>query len=180
MSKVQFTRHVWEEVDRHQEEELKLAICGVSAEYEFAEFIAPLEVPVDEWFDMNEDERKACVHEFNKMTVEAAVDGKTITASHLPTVQASEFCSLLQTGRTVLLPLLSRKHYLTSKMQFRECHQSQQMNKGNIWLLQRTARKAYTNVQSTGIMQIVSVHASNLNNLRKHSTCVAEIAVILR
>jgi len=33
MSKVQFTKNVWEEVDRHQQEELKLAICGISSEY---------------------------------------------------------------------------------------------------------------------------------------------------
>ena len=32
MSKVQLTKNVWEEVDRHQQEELKLAICGISNE----------------------------------------------------------------------------------------------------------------------------------------------------
>ena len=53
MSKVQFTKNVWEEVDRHQQEELKLAICGVSSEYELTEVVAHLEVTIDEWFDMN-------------------------------------------------------------------------------------------------------------------------------
>ena len=33
MSKVQLTKNVWEEVDRHQQEELKLAIGGNSNEY---------------------------------------------------------------------------------------------------------------------------------------------------
>ena len=61
LSKVQFTRNMWEEVDRHQQEELKLAICGVSSEYELAEVVAHLEVPVDEWSDTNEDERNAYV-----------------------------------------------------------------------------------------------------------------------
>ena len=42
MSKVQFTKNVWEEVDRHQQEELKLVICGVSCEYKLAEVLADL------------------------------------------------------------------------------------------------------------------------------------------
>ena len=85
MSKVQFTKNVWEEVDRHQQEELKLAICGVSSEYELAEVVSHLEVPVDEWFDMNEDQRNAYVQEFNKMNIDDAMKGKTIAASHAPT-----------------------------------------------------------------------------------------------
>lgn len=34
-----------EEVDRHQQEELKLAICGLSNEYELPDVVAHLEVP---------------------------------------------------------------------------------------------------------------------------------------
>ena len=33
LSKLQFTKDVWEEVDKHQQEELQMAICGLSAEY---------------------------------------------------------------------------------------------------------------------------------------------------
>ena len=32
LTQLQFTKDVWEEVDRHQQEELKLAICGLSTE----------------------------------------------------------------------------------------------------------------------------------------------------
>ena len=91
MSKVQFMKNVWEEVNRHQQKELKLAICGVSNEYELAEVVAYLEVPIDKWFDMNEDERSAYVQEFYKMTIEDVMKGKTIAASHVPTAQVSEF-----------------------------------------------------------------------------------------
>jgi len=84
MSKVQFTKNVWEEVDRHQQQELKLVICGISTKYELAEVVAYLEVPVDEWSDMIEVERNAHV---NKMTIEDAMKGKTIAASHVPTTQ---------------------------------------------------------------------------------------------
>ena len=92
-----------------------MPICGVSSEYEFAKVVAYLEIPVDECFDMNEDERNAYVQEFNKMTIEDATKGKTIVASHVPTVQVSEFkefsvdvkCySPLKSGQTVWLPLL--------------------------------------------------------------------------
>ena len=83
---------MWEEVDRHQPEQLKLAICGVStcSKYKLAEVVAHLEVPVDEWFNVNEDERNAYIQELNKMTIEDAMKGKTIVASHVPTVQVSE------------------------------------------------------------------------------------------
>ena len=32
LTKLQFTRHVWQEVDRHQQEKLQSAICGLSEE----------------------------------------------------------------------------------------------------------------------------------------------------
>jgi len=39
-----------------------------------------LEVPVNEWFDMNEDERNAYVQEFSKMTINDEIKDKTIAA----------------------------------------------------------------------------------------------------
>ena len=36
MSKLQFTRDVWEEVDKQQQFELQMALCGLSEEYELA------------------------------------------------------------------------------------------------------------------------------------------------
>ena len=51
--------------------------------------VAHLEVPVDEWFNMNEHEWKAYVQEFSKMSVDDAKKGKTIGATHVPTVEVS-------------------------------------------------------------------------------------------
>ena len=83
MSKVQLTKNVWEEVDRHQQEELKLAICGISNEYKLAEVVSHLTVPVHEWFNMNEDERNGYVQEFNKMTINDAMKLKDHSGQNL-------------------------------------------------------------------------------------------------
>ena len=45
LSKLQLTKDVWEEVDKHQQEELNMAICGLSAEYELADVVAHLAIP---------------------------------------------------------------------------------------------------------------------------------------
>ena len=76
-------------------------ICGVSSGYEFAKVVPDLEVLVDEWFDMNENERNAYVQEFNKMTIDE-MKGKTIAASHAPTAQVSEFKEFTEYMRTIL------------------------------------------------------------------------------
>ena len=53
LTKLQFTGDVWEQVDSHQQEELQLAICGLSEEYELADVVAHLAVSV-EWTKINE------------------------------------------------------------------------------------------------------------------------------
>ena len=83
MSKVQLTKNVWEEVDRLQQGELKLVICGISNEYELAEVVSHLKVPVNEWFNMNEDERNGYVQEFNKMTINDAMKLKDHSSQNL-------------------------------------------------------------------------------------------------
>ena len=83
LTKLQFTKDVWEEVDRHQQEELQLAICGLSNEYDLADIVAHLSVQVDEWFEMSEDQRKAYVNEFNKMPIDDAMKGKAIRVNHV-------------------------------------------------------------------------------------------------
>ena len=64
-SKLQFMRAVWEDVDRHQQE-LKLAICGLSNECELADITAHLRLIVSDWFDMNEEQRKAYMNELTE------------------------------------------------------------------------------------------------------------------
>lgn len=91
LSKLQFTRDVWEEVDSHQQDELQFTICGLSAEYELADVAAHLEVPADQWFDMNDIERKKYVQKFNNMSVEDAMKGKIIKIAEVPDMEPSEF-----------------------------------------------------------------------------------------
>ena len=81
---------MWEDVDKHQQEELQLAICGLSNEYDLADIVAHLSIQVDEWFDMSADQRKAYVNEFNKMPIDDAMKGKAIRVNHVRTGEISE------------------------------------------------------------------------------------------
>ena len=40
---------MWEEVSRHQQEQLARALCGLSGEYELADFANYLAVSPDDW-----------------------------------------------------------------------------------------------------------------------------------
>ena len=90
LTKLQFTKEVWEEVDRHQQEELQSAICGLSNEYHLADMVVYLSVQVDEWFEMSEDQREAYINEFNKMPIDDAMKGKAIRVNHVHTGEMSE------------------------------------------------------------------------------------------
>ena len=90
LTKLQFTKEVWEEVDRHQQEELQSAICGLSNDYDLADIVVYSSVQVDEWFEMSEDQRKAYVNEFNKMRIDDAMKGKAIRVNHVRTGEMSE------------------------------------------------------------------------------------------
>ena len=73
LSKLQFTKDVWEEVDKRQQDKLHMAICGFSAEYELSDVVAHLAVLPDEWFEMSTVQRAEYVQKFNEMTVEEAM-----------------------------------------------------------------------------------------------------------
>lgn len=77
MTKTEFTMEVWENVDNYQQE-MKLAMCGLSEIYELADVVAYLKLTPEEWFDMNEHERSDFVDKFNKLTVEDVSRGRTI------------------------------------------------------------------------------------------------------
>ena len=91
LTKLQFTRDVWEQVDMHQQEELQLAICGLSEEYELADLVAHLAVSAGKWFNMNRNERIDYVVKFNRLSVEDAMAGKTIAIATLPDTHQPEF-----------------------------------------------------------------------------------------
>lgn len=91
LTKLQFTRDVWEQVDMHQQEELKLAICGLSEEYELADLVAHLAVSPEKWFNMNRNQRADYVVKLNRLSVEDALNGKTIVIANLPDTEPTEF-----------------------------------------------------------------------------------------
>lgn len=192
MSKVQFTKNVWEEVDRHQQEELKLAICGVSSEYELAEVVAYLEVPVDEWFDMNEDERNAYVQEFNKMTIEDAMKRKTIAASHVPTAQVSEFKEFSVDVRKMLQSFKSwtdglvativkdAETLLNLKDAVQRMPSISNNERSKYLVAAKNCKKGMYECALYSDHVNCSCQCYKFNNLCKHSICVAEIAGVLK
>lgn len=79
LSKLEFTRHVFEEIHRGEQDELKLAICGLSEKYQLANVAAHLLVPVDIWFDWTEEQRNEYVKKLNAMSVEDMLKGKRVS-----------------------------------------------------------------------------------------------------
>ena len=78
LTKLEFTTSVFEEINLKQQEELRLAIAGISEEYELSEFVSHLAVSPDKWFGWNTEGREKYVSDMNKMSVEEAMNGKCI------------------------------------------------------------------------------------------------------
>ena len=192
LTKLQFTRDVWEEVDRHQQEELQLAICGLSEEYELAELAAHLAVSTEEWFNMNRNQRSDYVLRFNKMSVEEALKGKTIPISNLPDAEQPE-CQEFSEDVTGMLQSLNSwtddlvKTTVKEAEALLNCKDAVQ----NMPSLTVTSRKKYlVGAQNCKKgMYECTVHSDHIsctcpcykyNNLCKHSHCVAEKAGILK
>lgn len=79
LSKLQFTQHIFEAMHKKQQEELALAVIGLSDEYKLSEVAAHLAVNSEEWFEWSEEERKEYIKKFNSMSVEQAMEKKTIS-----------------------------------------------------------------------------------------------------
>lgn len=75
----------------HQQEELKLVICGLKEEYELAHLVAHLAVSLEKWFNMNRNQRADYVVKFNRLSVEDALNGKNIVIANLPNTEQPEF-----------------------------------------------------------------------------------------
>ena len=58
LTKLEFTTSVFEEIYQKQQDELRLAIAGISKEYELSEFVSHLEVSTDTWFRWSTEERE--------------------------------------------------------------------------------------------------------------------------
>ena len=192
MTKLQFTRDVFEEVDKHQQHELQLATCGLSNEYELADVVAHLAIPTEDWFDMSEYQRKDYILKFNRMTVEDAIAGKTIAVSTVSVAEPTEFkefsvdvkASLQSfTGCTAGLvativegaeTLLNCKDAIQRVPSLASVSQAKYLVAAN-----NCKRRMYD-------CTVYSDHATctcpcyKYNRLCKHSLCVAEISGILK
>ena len=84
MTKLEFVRDVWEEVDHQQQSELSLAIFSLSEEFELADFAKYLQVEPDKWFELSPNERHQYLKGFNTLTIEDVVAKRKIAIKHNP------------------------------------------------------------------------------------------------
>ena len=82
LSKLEFAKHVFEEIHGREMRELKLALRGLSEEYKLDKIVEYLLVSVDTWFDWSEHQRENYIAKFNAMSVEDALQGKEIRVAH--------------------------------------------------------------------------------------------------
>ena len=70
LTKLQFTRHVFEAIHDHQVEEFQSAVAGVSDEYVLADHSKYLQVPADVWFDWSPQTRNTYIGNIQKLSME--------------------------------------------------------------------------------------------------------------
>lgn len=78
LSKLEFTKHVFEEIHESQQEELKLAICGLSKKYTLSDVASHLHVPAETWFSMTDIQRNEYVNKVNELTVKDILEKKSV------------------------------------------------------------------------------------------------------
>ena len=81
LSKLKFTKNIFEEVHRKQWEELTLAVIGSSDQYELSKIAAHLAVPAAVWFKWSVAQRKEYIAKFNSMSVVDTLSKRTITVN---------------------------------------------------------------------------------------------------
>lgn len=95
LSKLQFTKHVFEELHLKQQQELTLAVNGLSNEYQLSMISAHLAVPPEVWFEWPESERKDYIRKFNLMSVDEALKQKSIKVNTSEPLPITEDCKEL-------------------------------------------------------------------------------------
>ena len=181
LTKLQFTKDVWEE-----------AICGLSSKYVLADTVAHLSVQVDEWFETSEDQRKAYVNEFNKMPIDDAMRGKAIRVNHVCTGEMSECKEFSLDMMTILKSfhswtdglaatiVKSTETVLNAKdaVQPMPCMVADAKRK--FLVAAKNCKRGMYECIVFGDHVNCSCQCYKYNNLCKHSICIAEIAGILK
>ena len=78
LSKLQFTKSVFEVIHAHQIEELQSAIAGVSDAYVLADYASYLQVPADVWFEWSPSMRLKYVRNLQKLSVDDIFEEKDV------------------------------------------------------------------------------------------------------
>ena len=78
LTKLQFTRHVFEAIHDHQVEEFQSAVAGVSDEYVLADHSKYLQVPADVWFDWSPKTRNTYIGNIQKLSMEDIFQQKDV------------------------------------------------------------------------------------------------------
>ena len=73
LSKLGFTTSVFKEISLKQQEELRLAISGISEEYELNSEFVYFAVAIDNWFSWTTEEWEKYVKDVNKLSMEELV-----------------------------------------------------------------------------------------------------------
>lgn len=193
LSKLQFTKDVWEEVDKHQQDELHMAIYWLSAEYELSTVVAHLAVPPDERFEMSTVQRAEYVQKFNEMTVKEAMRRKAITVSKtvFPTpTDVREFSidrktslqsvSACQAGLKATI-VTEAQNLLNCKNAIQQMPSLGVADKRKKFLVAaKTCKKGMYECIVYKDHSTCTCQCYRYNNICKHSLCVSEIEGILK
>lgn len=78
LTKLQFTRHVFEAIHNHQTEEFLSALTGVSDEYVLADHSKYLQVPAEVWFEWSPQQRSEYFGKVLKLSMEEIFQQKDV------------------------------------------------------------------------------------------------------
>ena len=78
LTKLQFTRHVFEAIHNHKNEEFLSAVAGVSDEYVLADHSKYLQVPADVWFEWSPQMRNEYIGNVLKLSMEEIFQQKDV------------------------------------------------------------------------------------------------------
>ena len=141
---------------------------------------------------MNEDERNAYVQEFNKMTIDDAMKGKAIVASHAPTAQVPKFKEFMVDVRKILQSFKSWTDGLVSpivkdadtllneKDAVQRMPSSSSNERIKHFVAAQNCKKGMYKCAPYSDHVNCFCPCYKFNNLCKHSICVSKIAGILK
>ena len=192
LSKLEFTKNIFEEVHRKQQEELALAVIGLSDQYELMKIAAHLAVPPEVWFEWREAQRNEYMAKFNLMSVDDALAKKTISVTDAIVETNRDFHGLSEDLRNILVSKKGYKEEVARAaedgvLMLLDCPSAIQkqptLDERKAQVKKAQARSAkYGRVESTAHANHVSCRCPSFkaDKVCKHTVAVAEKSGILR